>query len=69
MSVISYASIERAALAIKEPGACEVYIFGSAATHTMRPDSDVDFAVSGLPAAFFFVPWAKPVMPWDANWT
>ncbi len=46
--------IKRAAEAIKALGAREVYIFGSAATGTMRPGSDVDFAVSGLPPQNFF---------------
>jgi len=47
-------SIERAAAVLKEFGAREVYVFGSAATGTMREDSDVDLAVSGLPPGVFF---------------
>ena len=46
--------IERAAAALKEAGAREVYVFGSAASGTMREDSDVDLAVSGLPPQVFF---------------
>jgi predicted nucleotidyltransferase len=46
--------IERAAAALKAAGAREVYIFGSASKGTMRPDSDVDVAVSGLPPEIFF---------------
>lgn len=42
-------SIERAAAVLKEFGAREVYVFGSAATGTMREGSDVDLAVVGLP--------------------
>jgi predicted nucleotidyltransferase len=47
-------SIEKAAAALKTTGAEAVYIFGSAARGTMRADSDVDFAVSGLPPENFF---------------
>ena len=46
--------IERAAAVLKAAGAHEVYVFGSAATERMRSDSDVDFAVSGLPPGVFF---------------
>jgi len=46
--------IEKAAAALKAAGACEVYVFGSARKGTLRPDSDVDLAVSGLPPEVFF---------------
>lgn len=46
--------IEQAAAALKAAGAREVYVFGSAASGTMREDSDVDLAVSGLPPQVFF---------------
>ena len=45
--------IELAAQSLKEAGAREVYLFGSAATGTMREDSDIDIAVSGLPPELF----------------
>jgi len=48
------AAIERAAAVLKNLGAREVYVFGSAATGTMREGSDVDLAVSGLPDGLFF---------------
>ena len=48
------AAIERAAAALRGHGAREVYVFGSAATGTMREGSDVDLAVSGLPPGVFF---------------
>jgi predicted nucleotidyltransferase len=41
--------IKRAAAALKEAGAREVYLFGSGARGKMREDSDIDLAVSGLP--------------------
>ena len=47
-------SIERAAAALKKLGAREVYVFGSAASGTLREGSDVDLAVSGLPPEVFF---------------
>lgn len=46
--------IERAVAVLKAAGAREVYVFGSAATNTMRSDSDIDFAVTGLPPRVFF---------------
>ena len=46
--------INEAAAALLSVGAKEVYIFGSAADGTDRDDSDVEFAVTGLPAALFF---------------
>ncbi len=47
-------SIDQAVAALKSSGAQAVYIFGSAAKGTMRDDSDVDFAISGLPPENFF---------------
>lgn len=46
--------IEQAAAVLKAAGAREVYLFGSAVGDRMRPDSDVDLAVSGLPPQVFF---------------
>jgi predicted nucleotidyltransferase len=41
---------------LKQEGAKEVYLFGSAATGAMRESSDIDLAVSGLaPAKFYSV--------------
>ncbi len=47
-------SIRKAAEVLKAAGAKEVYVFGSAAAGTMREDSDVDIAVSGLAPRIFF---------------
>lgn len=47
-------SIERVAMALKAFGAREVYVFGSIARNVIRPDSDIDIAVSGLPPEVFF---------------
>ena len=46
--------IQEAAEALKEAGAREVFLFGSAARGEMREGSDVDLAVSGLPPQSFF---------------
>ncbi len=59
MDKILQQSIERAAAALRASGAGAVYIFGSAASDTTGPDSDVDFAVSGLPMESFFVAMGK----------
>lgn len=46
--------IQTAARILREQGATEVFVFGSAASDTMRPDSDIDLAVRGLPPEKFF---------------
>jgi predicted nucleotidyltransferase len=46
--------ISEAAAALREAGAKEVYLFGSAATGKLRENSDIDLAVSGLPPRIFF---------------
>ena len=35
-------------------GASQVFVFGSAVTGQLRPDSDIDMAVSGLPPRVYF---------------
>src|SRR5688572_12040216 len=47
-------AIEQAATILKEAGAEAVYLFGSLAEGTFRPDSDIDLAVTGLPPDQFF---------------
>ncbi len=45
---------------VKSPaGADRVFIFGSAAKGGLRPDSDVDMAVSGLPPPVYFLAMSK----------
>ena len=39
---------------MREMGASEVFLFGSAARNELRPESDVDMAVRGLPPGRFF---------------
>jgi predicted nucleotidyltransferase len=47
-------SINQAAAIMQAAGAEAVYLFGSIAEGSFRPDSDVDLAVSGLPPDKFF---------------
>jgi predicted nucleotidyltransferase len=46
--------LELACAALRERGAREIYLFGSGARGSLRDDSDVDLAVSGLPPRLFF---------------
>ncbi len=46
--------MQKAVAELKAAGAHEVYLFGSAAKGTLREDSDLDLAVSGLPPEVFF---------------
>jgi predicted nucleotidyltransferase len=46
--------VRNAARVLKAAGAREVYLFGSAGTAAMREGSDIDLAVTGLPAEVFF---------------
>ena len=46
--------IVEAAGVLRQAGASQVYVFGSAAKGSLRQDSDVDLAVSGLPPRVFF---------------
>jgi hypothetical protein len=46
--------LRAAAALLFDMGASEVFVFGSAARNELRPQSDVDIAVKGLPPARFF---------------
>ena len=46
--------VEIAAKILREAGAKEVYVFGSAAHAKERAGSDIDIAVRGLPPEVFF---------------
>jgi predicted nucleotidyltransferase len=43
-----------AASLLRSMGATQVFVFGSATKGGLRPDSDIDMAVSGLPAKIYF---------------
>ena len=46
--------IRDAAARLREHGATAVYLFGSSVRGPLRDDSDIDLAVTGLPARVFF---------------
>ena len=48
-----------AAMLRRDFGATRVVLFGSLARGRFRPDSDIDLAVAGLPAAAFFAALAR----------
>lgn len=59
MSTVSIDGIDNHALLaavdlLRSLGATEVYVFGSATQGGLRPDSDIDMAVSGLPSKVYF---------------
>jgi len=47
-------AILAAARLLLSMGATRVFTFGSVVTGELRPDSDIDMAVSGLPARVYF---------------
>ncbi len=51
--------LHAAAILLFDMGASEVFVFGSAARNELRPRSDVDIAVRGLPPARFFAAASK----------
>ena len=51
--------LRAAAVLLFEMGASEVFVFGSAARNELRPGSDVDIAVRGLPPDRFFAAASK----------
>lgn len=46
--------LRAAVMLLRNMGAHEVFLFGSAARNELRPQSDVDIAVRGLPPSRFF---------------
>jgi uncharacterized protein len=54
MNYMATNSIDELVAILKNSGAKNVYVFGSAAKGTMHSGSDLDLAVSGLPPENFF---------------
>lgn len=54
MATTENEAITRASRILREQGATEVYLFGSAATGRLRDGSDIDLAIAGLPPERFF---------------
>ena len=48
------ADVEKAVKILEKAGCKEIYLFGSIMTGTITPQSDIDFAVKGIPPASFF---------------
>ncbi len=53
-TLIDKSALQEAANLLKSFGASQVFIFGSALKGELRTDSDIDMAVSGLPARVYF---------------
>ena len=53
ISIDSNALVAAANL-LRSMGATQVFVFGSATTGRLRPDSDIDMAVLGLPSKIYF---------------
>jgi predicted nucleotidyltransferase len=47
-------AVAQAARLFRDMGASQVFMFGSAVKGQLRPDSDIDMAVSGLPPRVYF---------------
>jgi predicted nucleotidyltransferase len=54
MTIHEQEAVSKAAKLLIRLGASEVYVFGSAVKGQLRPKSDIDMAVSGLPALVYF---------------
>jgi predicted nucleotidyltransferase len=53
-TLIEKKALQEAASLLRSLGASEVFVFGSAVRGELRTDSDIDMAVSGLPARVYF---------------
>ena len=54
ISVNEKEAVLLAANLLRSMGASQVFVFGSLVRGELRPDSDIDIAVSGLPANVYF---------------
>lgn len=52
--LIDGSALLAAANLLQSMGATQVFVFGSATKGGLRPDSDIDMAVSGLPSRIYF---------------
>ena len=48
------ADVDKAVKILEKAGCKEIYLFGSIVTGSVTPESDIDFAVRGIPPAAFF---------------
>jgi predicted nucleotidyltransferase len=54
MTMREHEAVSKAAKLFIALGASEVFVFGSAVKGQLRPNSDIDMAVSGLPPFVYF---------------
>ena len=54
MTIHEQEAVSKAAKLLTRLGASEVFVIGSAVKGQLRPNSDIDMAVSGLPALVYF---------------
>ena len=59
--------IQKATKLLKDEGCKTVYLFGSMVTGKVRPSSDIDIGVKGLPPAKFFKTYSKLYMDFDTE--
>jgi predicted nucleotidyltransferase len=52
--LIEKETLQEAANLLRSLGASQVFVFGSAVSGELRSDSDIDMAVTGLPAQVYF---------------
>lgn len=57
--------VEKAVRILEGAGCREIYLFGSIVTGLITPDSDIDFAVKGIPPASFFDVYGKLIANLD----
>jgi predicted nucleotidyltransferase len=69
MVSIDSSLIQAAANLLQRMGAAQVFVFGSATKGGLRPDSDVDMAVRGLPPAVYFsaISKASDLLGWPVD--
>ncbi len=53
-TLIEKEALQEAGNLLRSFGASQVFVFGSAVNGELRSDSDIDMAVSGLPARVYF---------------
>ena len=53
------ADVRKAVKILRRAGCKEIYVFGSIVKGSVTPDSDIDFAVRGIPPSSFFDVYGK----------
>lgn len=58
-TMVAKATLNKITHILKAEGCTEIFLFGSHATGTARPHSDIDIGVKGLPPARFLATYAR----------